>query len=52
MPSSLLIGKEHLIAFATAKAEDAAEKVSRRRHRPPVRPSAASQLRLPPPHTL
>jgi hypothetical protein len=52
MPSSLLIGKEHLMAFATAKAEDAAEKVSRRRHRPPVRPSAASQLRLPPPHPV
>ena len=44
LPASLLI--------ANAKAEDAAERVSRRRHRPPVRPSAASQLRLPPPHTV
>ena len=51
MPPSLLIGEEHLMAFAAAKAEDAAERVSRRRHRPPVRPSQASQLRLPP-HSL
>ena len=51
MPASLLIAEEHLVAFATAKAEDAADRVSRRRHRPPVRPSAASQLRLPPPHS-
>jgi hypothetical protein len=37
MPESLLIDKEHLVAFAAAKAEDAAEKASRRKHRPPVR---------------
>jgi hypothetical protein len=52
MPASLLIGEEHLMAFAAAKAEDAAERVSRRRHRPPVRPSQASQMRLPPPHSV
>ncbi|HZL56716.1 MAG TPA: hypothetical protein VFC21_06535 [Bryobacteraceae bacterium] len=46
--ASLLLEQADLIAFASAKAEDAAERMTRRKHRPPSRPSAASQLRLPP----